>query len=107
MIRQHQFDKVELVQIVRPEESYRTLEEFTGHAERVLQRLGSAYRVVVLCAGESASAAPRPTTSKSGCRVRARYREISSCSNCEAFRARACWRAGAIPRPASRNWCTR
>ena len=96
MIRNHQFDKVELVQIVRPADSYAALEELTGHAETVLQRLGIPYRTVALCAGDIGfGSAPRPTTSRRGCPSQEHYREISSCSNFEAFQARrmqARWR---------------
>ena len=96
MIRQHQFDKVELVQIVRPAESYAALEALHRHMPRRCCS-GSSCRIAPWrCApATSASAAPRPTTWKCGCPRRSRYREISSCSNCEAFQARrmqARWR---------------
>ena len=95
MIRQHQFDKVELVHIVRPEESYDALEALTSHAEAVLERLGLAYRVVALCAGDLGFAAAKTYDLEVWMPGQNRYREISSCSNCEAFQARrmqARWR---------------
>ncbi len=95
MIRQHQFEKVELVQIVRPEDSYDALEELTGHAETVLQRLGLAYRVVALCTGDLGFAAAKTYDLEVWLPGQRRYREISSCSNCEAYQARrmsARWR---------------
>ena len=97
MIRKHQFDKVELVQIVRPADSYAALEELRGHAEtRAAAARNCPYRIVALCARRHRlCAAPRPTTWRCGCPRRQRYREISSCSNFEAFQARrmqARWR---------------
>lgn len=95
MIRQHQFEKVELVQIVRPAESYRTLEELTGHAEKVLQLLGLPYRVMALCAGDMGFSAAKTYDIEVWLPAQNRYREISSCSNFEAFQARrmlARWR---------------
>jgi len=95
MIRNHQFDKVELVQMVRPEDSYRALEELTGHAERVLQRLGIPYRTVALCAGDIGFGSAKTYDLEAWLPSQARYREISSCSNFEAFQARrmqARWR---------------
>lgn len=95
MIRQHQFDKVELVHIVRPEESYDALELLTSHAEKVLERLGLAYRVVALCAGDMGFASAKTYDLEVWLPGQNRYREISSCSNCEAFQARrmrARWR---------------
>jgi seryl-tRNA synthetase len=88
MIRQHQFDKVEMVQIVHPERSYDALEEMTGHAEAILQRLGLAYRVVALCAGDIGFAAAKTYDLEVWLPGQSAYREISSCSNCEAFQAR-------------------
>jgi len=88
LIRQHQFDKVELVKFSRPEESYAQLEELTGHAERVLQRLGLPYRVVVLCTGDLGFASAKTYDIEVWLPSQQRYREISSCSNCEAFQAR-------------------
>jgi len=95
MIRNHQFDKVELVQMVRPEDSYGALEELTGHAERVLQRLGIPYRTVALCAGDIGFGSAKTYDLEAWLPSQARYREISSCSNFEAFQARrmqARWR---------------
>ncbi|HET9668010.1 MAG TPA: serine--tRNA ligase [Casimicrobiaceae bacterium] len=88
MIRQHQFDKVELVQIVRPEESYAALEELTGHAEVILQKLDLPYRVVTLCTGDMGFAAAKTYDIEVWLPGQNAYREISSCSNCEAFQAR-------------------
>jgi seryl-tRNA synthetase len=88
MIRQHQFDKVEMVQIVHPERSYDALEEMTGHAEAILQRLGLAYRVVALCTGDIGFAAAKTYDLEVWLPGQSAYREISSCSNCEAFQAR-------------------
>jgi seryl-tRNA synthetase len=95
MIRQHQFEKVEMVQIVRPEDSYAALEELTGHAERVLQALELPYRVVALCAGDVGFGAAKTYDLEVWLPGQDAYREISSCSNCEAFQARrmqARWR---------------
>ena len=95
MIRQHQFEKVELVQVVAPGDSYRALEELTGHAEVILKRLGLAYRVVALCAGDTSFSAAKTYDLEVWLPGQNRYREISSCSNCEAFQARrmhARWR---------------
>jgi len=88
MLRQHQFEKVELVHIVHPDKSYEALEELTGHAERVLQRLGLPYRVVTLCTGDMGAAAAKTYDIEVWLPGQDRYREISSCSNCEAFQAR-------------------
>ena len=95
MIRQHQFDKVEMVQIVRPENSYATLEEMTGHAEDVLKALELPYRVVSLCAGDTGASSAKTYDLEVWLPSQKRYREISSCSNCESFQARrlqARWR---------------
>ena len=95
MIRQHQFEKVELVHIVRPEESYKELEKLVGHAEVILQRLGLAYRVVTLCAGDTGFSAAKTYDIEVWLPGQERYREISSCSNTESFQARrmrARWR---------------
>jgi seryl-tRNA synthetase len=95
MVRQHQFEKVELVHVSAPEDSYRALEELTAHAEEVLKRLGLAYRVVTLCAGDTGFAAAKTYDLEVWLPGQQRYREISSCSNCEAFQARrmqARWR---------------
>jgi seryl-tRNA synthetase len=88
MIRQHQFDKVELVQIVHPERSYQALEELTSHAEVVLKRLDLPYRVVTLCTGDMGFAAAKTYDIEIWLPGQQAYREISSCSNCEAFQAR-------------------
>jgi len=88
MIRQHQFEKVELVHIVRPETSYEALEQLTGHAETVLRKLGLAYRVISLCTGDIGFAAARTYDLEVWLPGQGRYREISSCSNCEDFQAR-------------------
>ncbi|MEE9511287.1 MAG: serine--tRNA ligase [Gammaproteobacteria bacterium] len=95
MIRQHQFEKVELVHVVRPQESYAALEELTANAELVLQRLELPYRVVTLSAGDTGFAAAKTYDLEVWLPGQGRYREISSCSNCEAFQARrmqARWR---------------
>jgi seryl-tRNA synthetase len=88
MIRQHQFDKVEMVQIVHPDRSYAALEEMTGHAEAVLQQLELPYRVVTLCTGDIGFAAAKTYDLEVWLPAQNTYREISSCSNCEAFQAR-------------------
>ena len=88
MIRQHQFEKVELVHIVKPEESYDALEELTQNAESILIKLGLPYRVVLLCSGDSSFAAAKTYDIEVWLPSQDRYREISSCSNCEAFQAR-------------------
>ena len=88
MIRQHQFDKVEMVQVVHPERSYETLEEMTRHAEAILQRLELPYRVVALCTGDIGFAAAKTYDLEVWLPGQNAYREISSCSNCEAFQAR-------------------
>jgi seryl-tRNA synthetase len=88
MIRQHQFDKVELVQVVHPEKSYEALEELTGHAEVILQRLGLPYRRMALCTGDIGFASAKTYDLEVWLPAQHAYREISSCSNCEAFQAR-------------------
>jgi seryl-tRNA synthetase len=88
MIRQHQFDKVELIHIVHPEKSYDALEELTGHAEVILQRLGLPYRVMALCTGDIGFAATKTYDLEVWLPGQNAYREISSCSNTEAFQAR-------------------
>src|SRR5437588_7405624 len=88
MFRVHQFDKVELVQIVHPDESYNALEELVGHAELVLQRLGLPYRVMLLCTGDTGFAAAKTYDLEVWLPGQNAYREISSCSNFEAFQAR-------------------
>ncbi|HEX4025407.1 MAG TPA: serine--tRNA ligase [Steroidobacteraceae bacterium] len=104
MIRQHQFEKVELVQIVRPQDSYAALEALRGHAEAVLQRLQLPYRVIALCAGDVGPASAKTYDLEVWLPSQQRYREISSCSNCEAYQARrmqARWRNpdGGKPEP--------
>ncbi|PZO13681.1 MAG: serine--tRNA ligase [Burkholderiales bacterium] len=88
MIRQHQFDKVEMVQIVHPDKSYEALEAMTGHAEAVLQKLGLPYRVLALCTGDMGFGASRTHDLEVWVPAQGTYREISSVSNCEAFQAR-------------------
>jgi seryl-tRNA synthetase len=88
MIRVHQFDKVELVQIVHPEKSYDVLEEMTGHAEAILRKLELPYRVVNLCTGDTSFASAKTYDLEVWLPGQDKYREISSCSNCEAFQAR-------------------
>ena len=88
MIRQHQFDKVEMVQIVHPEKSYEALEEMTGHAEAILQKLGLPYRVMSLCTGDMGFGASKTYDLEVWVPAQGVYREISSVSNCEAFQAR-------------------
>ena len=95
MIRQHQFEKVELVHIVEPQDSYQALEELVSHAEVVLQRLELPYRVVTLCGGDTGFQSAKTYDIEVWVPGQDRYREISSCSNCEAFQARrlqARWR---------------
>ncbi|TMH58482.1 MAG: serine--tRNA ligase [Betaproteobacteria bacterium] len=88
MIRVHQFDKVELVQVVHPDRSYEALEEMTGHAERILQKLELPYRVMTLCTGDVGFASAKTYDLEVWLPGQGKYREISSCSNCEAFQAR-------------------
>jgi len=88
MIRQHQFDKVEMVQIVHPDHSYEALEEMTGHAEAILQKLGLPYRVMSLCTGDMGFGAAKTYDLEVWLPGQNNYREISSVSNCEAFQAR-------------------
>ena len=95
MIRQHQFEKVELVQIVRADDSYDALEQLTAHAESVLQKLGLPYRVVALCSGDIGFSAAKTYDLEVWLPGQQKYREISSCSNFEDFQARrlqARWR---------------
>ena len=88
MIRQHQFDKVEMVQIVHPDKSYEALEEMTGHAEAVLQALGLPYRVMLLCTGDMGFGSSKTYDLEVWLPAQNTYREISSVSNCEAFQSR-------------------
>lgn len=88
LIRQHQFDKVEMVQIVHPEKSYEALESMTGHAETILKKLGLPYRVMSLCTGDMGFGAAKTYDLEVWLPAQNTYREISSVSNCEAFQAR-------------------
>lgn len=88
LIRQHQFDKVELVHIVHPDRSYEALEQLVGHAEKILQKLGLPYRVMTLCTGDMGFSAAKTYDIEVWLPGQNAYREISSCSNCEAFQAR-------------------
>ncbi len=88
MIRQHQFDKVEMVQIVHPDKSYEALEAMTGHAETILQKLGLPYRVMSLCTGDMGFGASKTYDLEVWLPAQNTYREISSVSNCETFQAR-------------------
>ncbi|HKP65678.1 MAG TPA: serine--tRNA ligase [Casimicrobiaceae bacterium] len=88
MIRQHQFDKVELVQVVKPDASYAALEALTGHAEAILRKLDLSYRVMALCTADIGFAAAKTYDLEVWLPGQQAYREISSCSNCEAFQAR-------------------
>ena len=95
MIRQHQFEKVEMVQIVKPEDSWNALEELTGHAEKVLQKLNLPYRVLTLCAGDTGFSSAKTYDLEVWLPGQQAYREISSCSNFQDFQARrmsARWR---------------
>ncbi|MES9902234.1 MAG: serine--tRNA ligase [Sedimenticola sp.] len=95
MIRQHQFEKVEMVQVVRPQDSYQALEALTGHAESILQRLDIPYRVVTLCTGDLGFSSAKTYDIEAWLPAQETYREISSCSNFEDFQARrlqARWR---------------
>jgi seryl-tRNA synthetase len=88
MIRQHQFDKVEMVQVTHPEKSYEALEEMRGHAEAILRKLGLPYRVVTLCGGDIGFGSTKTYDLEVWLPAQNTYREISSVSNCEAFQAR-------------------
>jgi seryl-tRNA synthetase len=102
MIRQHQFEKVELVHMTSPDDSFRALEELVGHAEEILKRLELPYRVVTLCSGDTGFSAAKTYDIEVWLPGQDRYREISSCSNCEAFQARrmhARWRNPATGKP--------
>lgn len=95
LIRQHQFEKVELVQLVKPEDSYQTLEALTAHAETILQKLELPYRLVALCAGDVGNSAAKTYDLEVWLPGQQKYREISSCSNFESYQARrmqARWR---------------
>ena len=102
LIRQHQFEKVELVQIVKPEDSYEALEQLTANAETILQRLKLPYRVIALCSGDIGFGAAKTYDLEVWLPAQNTYREISSCSNCESFQARrmaARWRNPATGKP--------
>jgi len=102
MIRQHQFEKVELVQMVKPEDSYTVLEELTGHAEAILQKLELPYRVVALCGGDLGFSSAKTYDIEVWMPGQNKYREISSCSNFEDFQARrmkARWRNPTTAKP--------
>jgi seryl-tRNA synthetase len=102
MIRQHQFEKVELVHIVPPDDSWAALEQLTGHAEAILQKLGLPYRVMALCAGDIGFASAGTYDLEVWLPGQGAYREISSCSNCTDFQARrmgARWRNPATGKP--------
>ena len=88
MIRQHQFDKVEMVQVVHPDQSYEALEEMCSHAENILKKLGLPYRVITLCTGDMGFGAAKTYDIEVWLPAQNTYREISSVSNCEAFQAR-------------------
>ena len=88
MLRQHQFEKVEMVMAVRPEESFDALEELTGHAEKILQKLQLPYRVVTLCTGDLGFSSAKTYDIEVWMPAQGVYREISSCSNFEDFQAR-------------------
>jgi seryl-tRNA synthetase len=102
MIRQHQFEKVELVQIVRPDQSDAALEELTGHAQAVLRALELPHRTMALCAGDVGFSSAKTYDLEVWLPSQKRYREISSCSNCESFQARrlqARWRNSTAGKP--------
>ncbi len=88
MIRQHQFDKVEMVQVAHPEQSYQQLDEMCGHAENILKKLGLPYRVITLCTGDMGFGAAKTYDLEVWLPAQNTYREISSVSNCESFQAR-------------------
>ena len=88
LIRQHQFDKVEMVQVVHPDTSYAVLEQMVGHAEAILQKLGLPYRVLALCSADMGFGSTKTYDLEVWVPAQSAYREISSCSNCEAFQAR-------------------
>ena len=102
MIRQHQFEKVELVQLVHPDNSWDALEELTGHAETVLKRLELPYRVVTLCGGDLGFSSAKTYDLEVWLPGQSQYREISSCSNFDSFQARrmqARWRNSETGKP--------
>ncbi|MBL8243254.1 MAG: serine--tRNA ligase, partial [Rhodanobacteraceae bacterium] len=100
--RQHQFEKVELVQIARPDTSYQQLEEMTGHAENILKKLELPFRTMLLCGGDMGFCSTKTYDIEVWLPSQNTYREISSCSNCESFQARrmqARWRNPATGKP--------
>ena len=102
MIRQHQFEKVEMVHVVRPDQSYLSLDQMTGHAEAILQALEVPYRVIALCTGDMGFSAAKTFDLEVWIPSQNQYREISSCSNVEGFQARrmkARWRNPATGKP--------
>lgn len=105
MIRQHQFDKVEMVQIVHPEHSYAALEEMRGHAEKILQLLELPYRVVALCTGDMGFGASKTYDLEVWVPSQDTYREILACPTAKCFKRNAC-RQGFALNQASLNWCT-
>lgn len=105
MIRQHQFDKVEMVQVVHPEKSYEVLEEMTQHAEAILQKLGLPYRVMSLCTGDMGLVPPRPMTWKCGCPVRTSTAKSALSRTAKPSRPAACRHASRMPR-ARTSWST-
>jgi len=107
MIRQHQFEKVEVVQAVRPQDSYQALEELTSHAEAILQKLNLPYRVMALCSGDMGFSSAKTYDSKSGCPASRNTARFPRAATSRISRRGACRRAGAIPKLASPNCCTR
>ena len=105
LIRMHQFDKVEMVQIVRPEESMDALEEMTGHAEKVLELLGLPYRRMALCTGDMGFGACKTFDLEVWVPAQNTYREISSCSNVWDFRRVVCRHAAAASPTRKPVWC--
>lgn len=104
LIRMHQFDKVEMVQIVRPEDSMAALEEMTGHAEKVLQLLGLPYRKIILCTGDMGFGACKTYDLEVWIPAQNTYREISSCSNVWDFQRVVCRHAAAASRTRKPVW---
>ncbi len=104
LIRMHQFDKVEMVQIVRPEDSMAALEEMTGHAEKVLQLLGLPYRKIILCTGDMGFGACKTYDLEVWIPAQNTYREISSCSNVWDFRHVVCRHVAAASRTRKPVW---
>ena len=96
LIRQHQFDKVELVKFATPDTSYDELESLTANAEKVLQLLGLPYRTMLLCTGDMGFSAAKTYDIEVWLPSQKTYREISSCSNTEAFQARRAWNASVL-----------